>query len=42
MTHWLTTFDPGDGEPIGTICECEIDADHDGYGDAMFPEVDHG
>ena len=38
MTHWKTTFDPGDGEPIGELCTCDIDADHDGKGNLMFPE----
>jgi hypothetical protein len=38
MTHWKTTFDPDDGEPIGALCDCDIDADHDGTGDLMFPE----
>jgi hypothetical protein len=31
--HWLTTFDPSDGEPVGQTCECEIGEDHDGNGD---------
>jgi len=38
MTHWLTTFDPDDGEPVGTLCECEIARDHDGAGNLMFPD----
>lgn len=35
MTHWLTRWDPGDGEPYGTLCYCAIDADHDGDGNVM-------
>jgi hypothetical protein len=35
MTHWKTTFDPNDGEPIGTLCHCDIDDDHDGAGEPM-------
>jgi hypothetical protein len=38
MTHWKTTFDPDDGEPIGELCYCDIGEDHDGRGDPMFPE----
>ena len=38
MTHWLTTFDPDNGEPTGALCNCEIDGDHDGTGDLMFPD----
>lgn len=37
MTHWLTTFDPEDGEPSGSLCHCDIDDDHDGSGNVMFP-----
>lgn len=37
MTHWRTIFDPGDGEPTGAPCDCDIDADHDGKGNVMFP-----
>ena len=36
MTHWLTQWDPDDGEPYGTVCDCDIDQDHDGNGDP-FP-----
>jgi hypothetical protein len=38
MTHWLTTFDPDDGEPNGTLCYCETGKDHDGAGNLMFPD----
>lgn len=39
--HWLTRFDPDDGEPYGTVCDCEIGADH--YGDGLLTEFDgHG
>jgi hypothetical protein len=38
VTHWKTTFDPDDGEPIGALCDCDIDADHDGTGDLMLPD----
>ncbi len=37
MTHWKTTFDPDDGEPIGSLCYCDIDGDHDGKGNIMDP-----
>lgn len=37
VTHWLTTFDPADGEPCGSLCHCDIDADHDGAGNIMDP-----
>lgn len=40
MTHWKTTFDPDDGEPIGALCYCDIDDDHDGNGNIMFPDPD--
>jgi hypothetical protein len=26
--HWLTRFDPDDGEPYGAVCDCEIGVDH--------------
>lgn len=29
VTHWLTTYDPEDGEPAGSLCYCDIDEDHD-------------
>ena len=35
MTHWLTTYDPADGEPIGSICDCDISDDHDGAGNPV-------
>lgn len=28
MSHWLTCFDPEDGEPYGVGCDCEIGDDH--------------
>jgi hypothetical protein len=28
--HWLTRFDPDDGEPYGTLCDCDIGDDHTG------------
>jgi hypothetical protein len=28
MSHWLTRFDPDDGEPYGTVCFCPIGRDH--------------
>ena len=28
-SHWLTRFDPDDGEPYGTLCWCTIGEDHD-------------
>lgn len=30
--HWLTRYDPDDGEPYGELCDCEIGEDHDGAG----------
>lgn len=27
-THWLTQYDPADGEPYGTVCGCPIGEDH--------------
>lgn len=30
--HWLTLFDPLDGEPYGQVCDCNIGEDHDGDG----------
>lgn len=32
VTHWLTRYDPDDGEPYGTLCDCDLGADHDGDG----------
>ncbi|MCW2901753.1 MAG: hypothetical protein JWO67_4018 [Streptosporangiaceae bacterium] len=37
--HWLTRYDPEDGEPYGQTCDCEIGVDHDGDGDPMFATV---
>ena len=37
MTHWLTVFDPADGEPAGEPCDCHIGHDHDGDGNIMYP-----
>lgn len=34
--HWLTRWDPDDGEPYGEVCHCDIGQDHDGNGDP-FP-----
>lgn len=31
--HWLTRYDPDDGEPYGEVCACEIGEDHDGTGE---------
>ncbi len=31
-THWLTKYDPDDGEPYGITCRCAIGADHNGAG----------
>ena len=30
--HWLTRYDPDDGEPYGSVCDCSIGADHEGDG----------
>lgn len=30
VSHWLTRFDPDDGEPYGSICDCVLDRDHTG------------
>lgn len=35
MRHWVTRFDPDDGEPFGELCTCEIDHDHDGLGNLI-------
>lgn len=34
--HWETTFDPDTGDPIGSLCYCCINYDHDGAGNP-FP-----
>ena len=39
MTHWLTRWDPEDGEPYGTLCDCEIRADHNGNDELMGPRL---
>lgn len=36
--HWLTKFDPDDGQPYGQICECEIGKHHYGNGDLTEPD----
>lgn len=33
--HWLTRYDPDDGEPYGEICHCGIGDDHDAAGGVM-------
>jgi len=33
--HWLTLFDPDDGEPYEIPCTCSIGEDHDGKGNLM-------
>ncbi len=33
--HWETRWDPDNGDPYGTLCHCEIAADHDGDGNLM-------
>jgi len=38
--HWLTRWDPDDGEPYGTLCDCSIGVDHDGEGWPMFLRED--
>lgn len=35
MRHWVTRFDPDDGTPYGELCDCEINADHDGLGNLI-------
>lgn len=35
MTHWLTRYDPDDGEPYGTVCDCDIGEDHNGGGNPV-------
>jgi hypothetical protein len=45
MTHWLCTYDPDDGEPIGEVCHCEIGDDHNGKGEPVgltFTTADRG
>lgn len=38
MSHWLTRYDPEDGEPYGTGCDCQIGEDHNGYGQLTDPD----
>jgi len=38
VTHWLTRYDPDDGEPYGTLCYCDIGSDHDGDGNITGPD----
>jgi hypothetical protein len=33
--HWLTRYDPDDGEPYGELCYCEVGDDHDAAGNSM-------
>lgn len=28
VVHWLTRYDPDDGEPYGELCDCAIGEDH--------------
>jgi hypothetical protein len=35
MTHWLCTYDPDDGVPIGEECNCDIGDDHNGKGEPV-------
>ncbi len=35
LLHWLTRYDADDGEPYGTVCDCDIGADHDANGDLL-------
>lgn len=42
-THWLTLYDPSDGEPYGIPCDCEFGRDHDGAGNFNGLDwIDHG
>lgn len=36
--HWLTLYDPLDGEPYGKVCTCARGADHDGTGALSDPD----
>lgn len=40
MTHWMTRYDPDDGEPYGILCGCDMGADHDGADNLMSPKGD--
>lgn len=35
MRHWVTRYDPDDGEPFGELCACEIGHDHNGLGNMI-------
>jgi hypothetical protein len=35
VKHWLIRYDPDDGEPYGTVCDCDIGEDHDGDGNPV-------
>lgn len=37
-THWLTRYDPDDGEPYGDLCRCGIGLDHDVDGNLNNPD----
>lgn len=28
VQHWMTEYDPDDGEPYGTLCHCGLGEDH--------------
>lgn len=34
-THWLTRYDPDDGEAYGEVCRCEIGEDHNAAGELV-------
>lgn len=36
--HWLTRYDPDDGEPYGVACSCSIGDDHDAAGNLTDPD----
>ena len=40
--HWLTRYDPDDGEPYGIVCECEIGRDHNGQGEPLDLDIENG
>lgn len=35
MRHWVTRYDPDDGEPFGELCDCPIGRDHNGLGNLI-------
>lgn len=39
-THWLTTYNPRNGDPIGSVCDCPIGDDHDGDGELDGEDYD--